>query len=644
MNPAAVERGRRRRRGRKRDPRSRPKGAYCYDWFVIGGLLLSSTVGVVVFGAVRNWSAGSLMVPAFLALLLFSIRPLWQPEARDWRVPPGFIPLLLFAAYAALSIPFSAVPYESKVEWLKIASYVGALVVWTTYAARDHRWKALLFIPVLLGSLVALYALVLHMRGSTAVLMLTRHEGYGYRASGTFMAPAHMGAYMGTIICLALCLVRMRDAGAWLRLFGGYGLLVCVPALLLSGSRSGWIGTALGVSALLCLLAARKGIRDFLLMLAAVISTGLVSVAALWLAWPEFQERMGSAVRIEGSAAWRLDAWQDTWRMFLDRMWFGFGPGTYRWTYPPFQTWGGYRWLRYAHNEYLHLLAEYGIVGTALLAVAVVVVLGQALRLFWRTREEREATMLAGFIAVLLAALGHGVFDFNWHVYALVHLVVMVGGVTFALCHRAGLLRERTLSLSSRLVLAVAVGGLAAWSAFAAFQVGTTGALVRLAEDDLEAIDLLHEDPYHAARRKYEMAQRIDRGNWLAARGLGDIARSQATWLRDPERRRQRVEAALAYYQSAYARNPNDMNVVFGIGRSWHLLGDDEQALKYMRRTVEHWPSNIFYSHQLALQLRRMGYLDEALEVVEVAWRHEGWRDPGMHQLRRTLREELRAR
>lgn len=352
-----------------------------------------------------------------------------------------------------------------------------------------------------------------------------------------------------------------------------------------------------------------------------------------------FRDRVGSALRIEGSAGWRIDAWQDTWYMFLERMWFGYGPGTYRWTYPPFQTWSGYRWLRYAHNEYIHLLAEYGIVGAALLTGAVVSVLVGALRLLKRARSAREADLLTGFIAVLCAALGHAVFDFNFHVYALVHLVVAIGGVTFAVCARAGLLRERTGGKPAVMASgAVIISGLAIWATVLAFQIGTSAALVRLAEDDMVNIDLQRRDPYQPVREKLEWARRIDSANWMPYAGLGDIARSRAVWLHDPAVRTQTLQQALDWYARAHERNPYDMNVIYGIARIRQLLGQREQALAELRRTVEFWPANVFYSYQLALQLHNLGLNEEALEVVEAVWHHEGHADPGLRQLRQRLR------
>jgi O-antigen ligase len=68
---------------------------------------------------------------------------------------------------------------------------------------------------------------------------------------------------------------------------------------------------------------------------------------------------------------------------------------------------------RYAHNEYLQVLAELGIVGLGLL-LGVLVVAGRAVA---RGREVTATPeMWAGVTAALVALAVHGVFDFGWHV------------------------------------------------------------------------------------------------------------------------------------------------------------------------------------------------------------------------------------
>ncbi len=611
---------------RRRGERPPSFGRSLFEWLVIILLWSASMVGVILFGAVRNWSAGGLMVPVFIGLALFALRYVFNRDSKALKLPPGGLLFLLFALYTGLLIPFAAVPYEAKVELLKILSYAGAYFVWTELASQYGRWRLILFMPLLLGTLVALYALIMHVQGSNAVLNLERVH-YPNRASGTFMAPAHFGAYMGMLIPFALALLWTPTSGPLLRLFSAYGLLLFVPGLLLSGSRSGWVGAFLGVATVVVLLAWRRSQRTALIACVTfpLLSAGIFG--ALWHTSDMFQERAGAAIRIEGTAAWRLQAWQDTWQMIQDAPVLGHGPGSYRWLYSPYQSWSGDRWLRYAHNEYLHLWAEYGVVGLLLLGAFILFVLVRSVRLFFKAEYSREAGVMAGFLGALMAALGHGIFDFNFHVFSLMHLLVLMGGVAMAGCYRAGMLSTRSFPRLAGVLVGGVVAVFSLLAAAISFQVSASGTLTRLAEDKVDEINVRSPNLYDEAIRLNTRAMRLDPSNWVPYLQLGDIERRRVAWIIVPEVRQQRAESAMAYYQKAYQRNPYDVLVLFGIARSWMYLGDDEKALEYYRRAHTHFPNGVFYGQHLGLHLRRMGKYEEALEVLQET-RRLAWRDP----------------
>ncbi len=611
-----------------------------YEWSAIVLLLSASTLGVVIFGTVRHWSAGLLMVLVFTGIALYLARPFFNRTQKDFRFPPGSLLFGVMILYTAALIPFAAVPYEAKVELLKIASYAGAYLAWTELGSRYKRWRFLLGIPLLVGTLIALYALVLHVQESTMVLTMERHEQYGMRASGTFMAPAHFGAYMGTMICLAITMALTPAAGAFLRTLSVYGLILFFPALFLSGSRSGWVGTMLGVPVILLLMAWRKSMRLFMVALIAFPLTAGAMLGALWFSSPMFQERVESAVKVEGTAAWRLIAWQDTLEMIKDKPVFGHGPGSYRWLYPPYQSWDGFRWLRYAHNEYLHLTAEYGLAGFAVMSLLILTILGRCLVLYRNAETDKDAFLIAGFTGALMAALGHAFFDFNLHVFSLVHLLVLFGGVAMAGFFTSGALKTRKLSLRIWAVPGVVLLIASLAAVIGSLQVGLSNAMTRLAQDKKERIDPATMRLTGEAGKLYERAMRIDQSNWVPFLELGNISRREAFWIRDPQERKRKVEEAMAYYKRAIERNPFDMNAVYGMGRCWYLLGDEELSLEYLQRAVRFWPTHTFYAKQLGLQLREMGRIEEALEAFERAARIA----PGDRMIQinlRTLRRKL---
>jgi len=86
---------------------------------------------------------------------------------------------------------------------------------------------------------------------------------------------------------------------------------------------------------------------------------------------------------------------------------------------------GGTRIFGYAHNEYVQVAAELGLVGVALLAV-LLVALG---RLLWRARATGPPVAgWAGVAAATAAFAVHSGFDFVWHLPAVVLAVTLLAG------------------------------------------------------------------------------------------------------------------------------------------------------------------------------------------------------------------------
>ncbi|HSA18906.1 MAG TPA: hypothetical protein P5327_11045, partial [Kiritimatiellia bacterium] len=76
-----------RRRHRSALPISRRQSLY--EWTALALLLAGPLVGAVLFGAVRLWSIGPLLLLAWLGIALFLARPLLRPELQLLQVPPG---------------------------------------------------------------------------------------------------------------------------------------------------------------------------------------------------------------------------------------------------------------------------------------------------------------------------------------------------------------------------------------------------------------------------------------------------------------------------------------------------------------------------------------------------------------------------
>ena len=252
--------------------------------------------------------------------------------------------------------------------------------------------------------------------GVSAVALATAH-GHGVPATRLFVAALAAAAFN-----LALHRgARAQAAEAALP-------LVVVPiaawALVVSQTRSAWIGAAAGVTALaaLALLRAPR-------LLWATVAVG----AALLLVSPGgIRSRL---TVLDESSRDRYYMWQAGLDMLLERPVFGQGPGMVEVVYPRF------RWPEapnprqpHLHNNLMQVAAERGLPGLVFflwwVGVAFLAALREAQRAASAGRGPRWAA--AGALAALTAVFVAGLFEYNLGDSEVLMLVLLLTAVPFA--------------------------------------------------------------------------------------------------------------------------------------------------------------------------------------------------------------------
>lgn len=573
-------------------------------------VLSASVAGSWVFGTVRLWSIAPFSVLVFLGGLLCVLKPLFWREPAVLRLLPGFGLAALFLLYAACRVPAAASLFEAKVEVLKISTYLVALGVWTRLSAAHQRWRWLLGLLLVSVSLMAWYALIQEAHGSARVLNLPRHASYGLRASGAYMCPNHFANLLDIALVVSLALVGCQEAGFGLRSLAGYTFVLALPPLYLTQSRSGWIGAAVGIAVTTCLLALRRSVRRFLLAAVALplILAGLGAVA--WAASPMVQNRVAAA--LQGDV--RLGLWRDTWALVQQHPWLGYGPSSFAWVYPRFQHHMTlYLDPKQPHNEYLGLLANYGVVGLLLAGSAVVTLLTAYARRVRRVASARDACLLSGTVGALSASLAHACFDFNLQVFSNWHALLLVAGVTGAGLFASGDLKERVLN-GWRRHLYVG-GGVAAGLLLIGLmaQAWVSYGLSLLADRDRDAMLV------DRARQRYEWSMRVDPSNWSPCFGLAHLIRGEAQWNLHRETRAQQIAEARGLYERAARLNRWELSMQHGLAKLEELSGRPERAAELLQDLVSKQPIQAYYLAELGLQLRSLHRWSEALDAFQRA-------------------------
>ena len=251
---------------------------------------------------------------------------------------------------------------------------------------------------------------------------------------GTFFARTHAAVYLYLHVALALALGfwHLRRSGEH-ALLGGPHLIAGFVALALAALSAlvNSMGAVIVIALLFTVvvpLAWKVGLRSagfdvrdgaFYAVVAALLATlALLSVADFGQLEKKLSSKVAafSATGADDRAPYRRATWAMATEGGLSgRIWYGWGAGSYRWVSPPYQAAqpellrrnGTMRYrAHYAHNDWLQLLAEVGVVGC-------LPVFAACLWMLRRLREamtpgKPEALVLGG--ALLLFAL-HAWFD-----------------------------------------------------------------------------------------------------------------------------------------------------------------------------------------------------------------------------------------
>jgi len=337
-----------------------------------------------------------------------------------FKPSPVYVPILIFTAAGGLTA-WSALSLGSWItEWLKW--WIVLAMIYTLHSMGRSAWTwivGLLTVAAVGNALVGIY-IFFGGSGADHLVILGRF----FRAFGTFGQPNPFGGFLGLLTPLALMMsygyvqriwVYYRVTRTWPRqdiallLFylGSAGLML--TGILMSWSRGAWLGLAIS-SAVMAFAMPRK-IWQSILVTTALIGT----VFALWVGGllpasivtrlttsaAEFitiEDVRGVEITNDNYAVIeRLAHWQAAVNMAQDYPWLGVGLGNYEIAYDRYRLMFWTFPLGHAHNYYLNILAEAGIIGVlSYLAMGVGLI-----RLTWRLRHNPDLLIRAAGIGLL---------------------------------------------------------------------------------------------------------------------------------------------------------------------------------------------------------------------------------------------------
>jgi O-antigen ligase len=451
---------------------------------VLGGIVFLATlirpeyglyllILAVPFGSVREITVSGFTVGAAEALVGLVLAA-WLARmiaAREVKIiyPPLVLPLLIFlgaillSLTGALSLKYS---FKEILKWLEVLGIY--LFVANAIGREQARVVVLLMLLAGIGQALLGFYQFFGRVGPPAFVILGRFM----RAYGTFEQPNPYGGYLGLVLPLAWGVLLgagksvhwyIGKLGNWetgkpiyqftsLPVYQSTSLPVAVlglatmgAALLMSWSRGAWLGFAVAfilmnlaysrrgaaLFALLCLLVASA----LLLASIQVLPQSIIQRITDFLPYLRVFDARGVKVGPANYAVMeRMAHWQAAWGMFSDRPWLGVGIGNYEPVYPAYALQGWPEPLGHAHNYYLNIAAEAGLIGLA----AYLVLWGAAFWQAWKVVRAAQGYwrgVAAGILGVLTHLSVHNFFD-NLYVHNMYLHVAMLLGLLFVAAKR----------------------------------------------------------------------------------------------------------------------------------------------------------------------------------------------------------------
>lgn len=423
-------------------------------------LVATLSFGVLAFGAVYPWAYWTVAVlSAELGLWAIVLGRSWH-DWRVWRLgkvlgvvaiaialqivpmPPAVLSFvspnlhdvqsqyeLAYASRERGWLPVSLAPWDTALA-LALFSAFGLLLVGTTRALRYVDLPVLVQRLTFLALFVAIVGIVQKVAAPDSELIYgfwrPIYKGEGF---GPFVNRNHYAGWVVMVLPLvAASAIGMLEATArgggpgrwrgWLSspkagqaAFAIAVVVVLGISIVLSRSRSGLLCVAVGLGVLSAFVSRRRGRRPRALGGLILVVALVVAAAVAWAGYDIVVDRME---RLPVEIQDRVSVWTDTVRLIAAFPIAGVGFGAFSRAMAVYQTTPTHTLFAQAHNDYLQVMAEGGLL-VGLPALIAVALIAQGIWRRFQTAEDEPLRfwIRAGAVAGLSAIAAQALVDFS---------------------------------------------------------------------------------------------------------------------------------------------------------------------------------------------------------------------------------------
>lgn len=335
------------------------------------------------------------------------------------------------------SVPrtISVAPYWTLVVALHLVALLIYFAATTAYIDSAARLRKLVILVTAFGFLYAFFSIL--------QAVLSPNKIYGIYESryavpfGSFVNRHDFAAFIEMTISLPLGLLFAGAVEKDKRLIYITATGLMGIALVLSGSRGGLVSIVSAVCFLIILSTGSKGKKDIAIKaVLGVVMIGIFSVGAVLIGGETSLTRIAETARSNNLSTNRVQIWTVSLDVIRANFPLGAGLGAFGVAYTPFDPSNGIERVEQAHNDYLEVLADAGLVGAVIGAGLLFLLFRTGLRSIKTENLYRRGVAL-GALTACFSILVHSMFDFVLHITAIAVMfltmmaLVVVSGRSF---------------------------------------------------------------------------------------------------------------------------------------------------------------------------------------------------------------------
>lgn len=424
-------------------------------------VLLASAGSVLLlaplaFGTVEPWSIFALEACSVIVFLAWGLRQ-WRNRQLEIAENALYLPMAAFWVLALVQWVTGVTAYR-HVTYSRILLYAAygmlAFVVSQSFR-RSSQFEWLAKVVSVYGAVIASFAILQGIAPNGKLYWIWR-SAQGGAIYGPYVNHNHYAGLMEMLTPFPLVLATTRFSDGNRKLIVAGIAAIMAGSVFLSGSRGGMLALVVEIIVLAVLmLRSQKGNWKQPLLLGGFLI--LVIGFLVWLGGNELTRRLASIhseTQTEITGGTRIMVDRDCLHMIVKRPFLGWGLGTFPTVYPQFRSFYTTFFVNQAHNDYLQLVVENGVVGLTIALCFIVLMFRQAAT---KLKDWSETSTGAVTVAAMLGCIGilvHSFLDFNLQIPANAALFYVLCAIAAAPplqeSHRRRVLRRRHLIVESR--------------------------------------------------------------------------------------------------------------------------------------------------------------------------------------------------